>query len=245
MNISVIIDSLRSRFADLVDRRKKVVVCGYPRSGNTWTTRLVAEALSAPVGGFYRDYAGNYRRREVAIEGIERANKHNIVLYKSHHDAQFFERKDISVIFVVRDPRDVALSAMSYFYGTKDPVALEQVFDVMSGAKVSGKPWFGNWNQYITEWLNRDPLILRYEDLICDPEAELSRAFKVLELEYSHSGVVSAIENNSSGNRLAQGDSHVVVAKAERYRSELSDSQLEACGQLFGNTLETLGYSRT
>ena len=35
--------------------KNKVIITGYPKSGNTWLTRLIAEALDSPVIGFYNE----------------------------------------------------------------------------------------------------------------------------------------------------------------------------------------------
>lgn len=44
---------------------QEVLVVGYPKSGNTWLTRLVAELISCPVKRFF----GQPGNPEIAIEG--------------------------------------------------------------------------------------------------------------------------------------------------------------------------------
>jgi hypothetical protein len=48
---------------------KNIIVIGYPKSGCTWATRLVAELVGCPVAGFWQS-----RRKEIAIEGEERVS---------------------------------------------------------------------------------------------------------------------------------------------------------------------------
>lgn len=89
----------------------KIIVVGYPKSGNTWITRLTAELVDCPVEGFlYEDY------EEMAIEGSDRQSDFRV--YKSHH--QYHELKDkdqknAKIIYVLRDPRDITLSGRQYF----------------------------------------------------------------------------------------------------------------------------------
>jgi hypothetical protein len=45
-----------------------VIIVGYPKSGNTWVTRLVAELIGCPVVGFL-DYDD---QPEIAREGLNR-----------------------------------------------------------------------------------------------------------------------------------------------------------------------------
>ena len=47
---------------------KNIIVAGYPKSGCTWATRLLAELVGCPVAGFW-----NSDKDEIAIEGEERA----------------------------------------------------------------------------------------------------------------------------------------------------------------------------
>ena len=43
---------------------KNIIVVGYPKSGCTWATRLVAELVGCPVGGFWQS-----DKKEIAVEG--------------------------------------------------------------------------------------------------------------------------------------------------------------------------------
>lgn len=90
---------------------EKIIVVGYPKSGNTWITRLTGSLVDCPVEGFLY---GNHK--EIASEGKNRESEYRI--YKSHH--QFFElsKEDIKsskIIYVIRDPRDVAISGRHFF----------------------------------------------------------------------------------------------------------------------------------
>ncbi len=62
-----------------MDEKKKVIIVGYPKSGNTWITRLTAELLNCPVKGFLYEKDNN----EIAIEGLNRTSIYEC--YKSHH----------------------------------------------------------------------------------------------------------------------------------------------------------------
>lgn len=88
-----------------------IIIVGYPNSGNTWVTRLVAELVGCPVVGFLGS-----DHNEIAIEGLQR--KLPFQCFKSHH--QLHELRDIKtntkiIIYVVREPRDICISGSKYF----------------------------------------------------------------------------------------------------------------------------------
>ncbi|MEM6350188.1 MAG: sulfotransferase domain-containing protein [Cyanobacteria bacterium P01_D01_bin.14] len=101
-------------------RKRSVIIAGYPKSGNTWITRLTAELLQCPVSGFWRD---SRDRQEIACEGENRIS--TFECYKSHHPLRVFKgrlkkAKDFHVIHVVRDPRDISVSGSNFFLLEKD-----------------------------------------------------------------------------------------------------------------------------
>ncbi|MEP3300408.1 MAG: hypothetical protein ABJO05_00390, partial [Roseibium sp.] len=79
-----------------------IVVVGYPKSGNTWLTRLIADTLNCPSKG----YAGIANNHDIALEGEDRTS--NRFLLKSHHVHATWDRvrhPRVKMISIVRDPR--------------------------------------------------------------------------------------------------------------------------------------------
>lgn len=85
----------------------EVIVTSYPRSGNTWTHRMLSSALQAPL-------QNNPKDRFTFFGGQK--NFGNIVIRKKHEATW---DKPGNVLFLYRDPRDVAVSRM-YFNGGND-----------------------------------------------------------------------------------------------------------------------------
>jgi hypothetical protein len=102
------------RGAAMPDRTAKmdIIVSGFPKSGNTWVTRLVAELVGCPVMGFWGS-----DHTEIACEGFDRQSKFRC--FKSHTSPEQLasdkSATDAKTIFVVRDPRDIAISGTGYF----------------------------------------------------------------------------------------------------------------------------------
>ena len=88
-----------------------IIISGYPKSGNTWTTRLIAQCLNSPVIGYF-----NYAEvPEIAIEGLDRTGKFKV--YKSHDLKSNILKINpaATIITIRRDPRETLASAYRYF----------------------------------------------------------------------------------------------------------------------------------
>ncbi|NEQ45238.1 MAG: sulfotransferase domain-containing protein [Leptolyngbya sp. SIOISBB] len=100
--------------------KSRVIICGYPKSGNTWLTRLTAEIINCPVVGFWCEPFN----KEEAIEGSDRES--NYECFKGHHSIEqlkhtlnVYGNGTEKIIYIYRDPRAVVLSAYHYFSWVK------------------------------------------------------------------------------------------------------------------------------
>ena len=202
---------------------RNIIVVGYPKSGCTWATRLVAELVGCPVAGFWKS-----DKKEIAVEGEDRISEFRC--YKAHHPlaelgASAHELAS-SVIYVLRDPRDIALSAANHFQferypalhalfrrlprgeklyrHTLYPLLVRQDYRLarMTEALLCGSAevhktvrlsWEEHWRPYEQAGL---PMV-RYEDLLASPEVESRRILQHLGLERSSRAIAAAIENQS------------------------------------------------
>ena len=203
-----------------------VVVAGYPKSGTTWVVQLVAELIGGPVVGFWES-----GHDEIAREGLERSSEFRC--FKSHHQLGELRSaqclRDTALIYVIRDPRDVAISAAHYFRVTRWP-SLAGVFcptlkrlyrsvatkvapasmgyrvDRMVDAVLYGSKHIHHWMR--VPWkAHYEPFVagkrfwLRYEDLLADPERQCARILSYLEYDRSRREIRAAVENQSFGRR--------------------------------------------
>lgn len=202
---------------------KNIIVSGYPKSGNTWATRLIAELVSCPVAGFW-----HREQYEIAREGVDR--KSDFRCFKSHHQLHELGIDNIShehfIIYVIRDPRDVAISGANYFEFVRFKLIAdlfkktsvgewlyfkiinkflcpegfrisEMINAVLHGSKdVHG--WCRvSWKTHYKAYMEGGYLFLRYEDLLIAPENECKRVLSYLGLDRSDSQIKAVIENQS------------------------------------------------
>lgn len=148
-----------------------ILLASYPQAGDVWTQFLIAN-LIAPhaepcvnnVHKFVLDFDLSVRR------DFDRAPRPRFI--KSHSS---FDPRYRRVVYLVRDPRDVA-----------DPFSTDD---------------FGSWGENAGSWLaarSHDPgfFLLRYEDLVADTTRELVRLATFAGLSASPETIANAIRRS-------------------------------------------------
>ena len=233
----------------------KIVITGYPKSGNTWLTRLTAELIQCPVIGFWQ-----YDVDEIAIEGLQRISTYQC--YKSHHDyhelAQGIEKPDY-IICIIRDPKDVAVSAYHFFQHIRKRVfqgnhviarALNKIlynvlyrkkaYDFVIQAILKGDPslhyWCRrSWLDYYATFKNQPVLWISYEALIDNPMEQSKKILHYIGLERNEVEIKSAIDNQSIHQKKKNtSNPQNILRKGVKgeWKKELSDNQIKAFNEM-------------
>lgn len=143
-----------------MNARQDIYVIGYPRSGNVWCSRLLGDLLNSPV-------QARAPKHSIADEGFSRSGKYII---RQEHLSHGKYQGEQPVVLVVRDPRDVAVSAWKYW---KRPSLINTIHLMGNGGWPL--PHGGGWSEFYRWWLdNRNYLtVVSYEDLLANPKIEL------------------------------------------------------------------------
>jgi len=215
--------------------QETVYVVGYPKSGCTWLTRLVAELLGCPVGGFLGQTGD-----DMAAEGHDRVSPYRVL--RAHHqwaDLAPHLPPTSKVIYVVRDPRDATISGAHYFKFERSRV-LGKMFghlllsrqryfrliyprlspesyciERMSHAVLFGdsrvSPWVSlPWRDHVMAYRRPEVLMVRYEDLLASAESQCRRILQHVGLTRDADFIAEAVERQSFKNKkrafAEQGD---------------------------------------
>jgi hypothetical protein len=231
----------------------------YPKSGNTWVRFLLANLLhpKARVGfdniNLLLPAPGVSSKR--FLRNLPRPR-----ILKSHEPFDVRFRK---VIYLVRDPRDVAVS--EYHFDLKkryiDPtLSLEDFVKRFIAGQTAG---YGSWWEHAAGWIaarhgNPNFLLVRYEDLLTDSVAETARIAEFLNIDADQERLNAAVERSSAdrmrklekqqadhwtGTRNTRQDIPFVrAATSGGWKETLSLQSAEEIEVAWGSLLNFLGY---
>lgn len=179
-----------------------VWIASYPKSGNTWIRFMLYSAIYGPptcsgdVPAKIPDL-----HRQLPFEKPESGP----IYIKSHFqltDKHPQINDTHKAIHIIRNPRDVMLSAINYLVLTnKGPKEFAKEQFVKSFLKIGGdrhwkKMGFGTWASHAQTWRSttKFPVLpMRYEDLKADPRAELVRMLAFLEVSRTDEQIDQAV----------------------------------------------------
>lgn len=238
------------------------MVVSYPRSGNTWTRFLIANLLHpdkqvsfANIEELVPDTSA------ISSRGLKRIPRPRMI--KTH---EYFDHRYPRVIYIVRDPRDVALSYYNFqrkYRHIHDQYPLDRyVHDFVTG-KLNSTTW-GTWAENVGSWIStRGPrrgfLLLRYEDMLRDTNYELTRIADFLAITHKAEILERAIANSSADrmrgmekreeNQWVATKKHrrdipfVGAAKAGGWQTTMAASSIAEIETAWGEIMISLGYS--
>jgi hypothetical protein len=171
----------------------------YPKSGNTWVRFLLANLIHPnETVGF-----ANINRLLPAPGVLSKRFLKSLPrprILKSHEP---FDARFRKVIYLVRDPRDVAVS--EYHFDLKKryiaaDMTLEQFIKPFLAGETSS---YGSWWEHVASWVgtrhgNPRFLLARYEDLLADPIGETAKIAEFLGIAADTERIKSAVERSSA-----------------------------------------------
>lgn len=231
----------------------------YPKSGNTWARFLIANLVhteeKVDFSNVNRVIPGPDVTRNRDLNRIPRPR-----IIKSH---QYFDPRYQRVIYLVRDPRDVAVSQYHFQRKRKlipDHYPLPEFVRRFVGGETCS---YASWGEHVASWLATRYglpgfLLLRYEDMLSDTKQELSKVASFLGLDVTPELISQAVARSSVDQMrelekaqaqlfaitkdTRQDIPFVRAAKAGGWRSALPEACALQIEQAWGPVIRWLGY---
>lgn len=158
-------------------------IASYPKSGNTWVRFLLANAVLGGVGG-----SEDIERVIPDLERVAQADpllrSLPRIMAKTHttFDRQRCRELTERSVYIVRHPKDVALSNLNYRNLLSRRGTEQSEREYLRGFIADGgdATWahfgFGTLAEHVESWLDRHPhplLLVKYEQMRADPAAAL------------------------------------------------------------------------
>lgn len=240
-----------------------VLLVSFPKSGNTWARFLIANLVypNEQIGfaNIERKIPGIYSNSQAAMLQMPRPR-----ILKSH---EAFDPRYKKVIYIVRDPRDTAVS--SYYFDLKrriirDGYPIDQYVTRFIDGEFTGTA--GSWGENVASWLvtrrfSNGLLLLRYEDMLEDPVRELAKIATFLGLNGGLEDLARAVRLSSAdrmrkiekqqadqwkNNRGRRQDIPFVrAATSGKWKAELPQRSVAEIELAWGNLMQFLGYELT
>jgi len=174
-----------------------VMLVGYPKSGNTWLNFLLASLISPAVEDVDFLSIEDIVSDIYFNDGLSLRSRLRPRLFKSHEPYNQHYKK---VIYIVRDPRSVAVS---YYYHHIKLKIFDESYSLDSFVKdfIFGKlDSFGTWGNHVDGWLPRlgqsNMKLVKYEDLKSTPMDILSDLTDLLSMTFGEKKDASMIQQS-------------------------------------------------
>jgi muconolactone delta-isomerase len=232
-------------------RASDVFFASYPRSGSTWLRFLLFGSLVGEPSGF--------SSVNLAIPDVK-VHKHGLPLMpgggrliKTH---EVFHPEYRKAVYLVRDPRDVALS--EYAYQTSLGLVTAELDNYLRMFVTQAVNPFASWRAHVDSWLSAplgqgQLLIVRFEDLRADPFKIVVQIVEFLGLTPDEVRIRAAIANNTvermrakekeTPQRASARGRFIRSGSAGGWRGVLTPAQVQLFRQHTGDSLSRLGYS--
>lgn len=230
---------------------ESVALVSYPKSGNTWLRSLLACLIS---------------KKDLSLKEIEDVvpdiykkrlnwlNNKKPKIFKSH---EVYHPNYKKVIYITRDPRDVAVSYFSYQKSVgqiKSDMSMDDYVDLyLSGLHST----YGCWSNHVASWYvsnSKNVKIISYENLKENPFETLKSICKFLDLDAPADEIENVLNNNtlvkmknkSDGwnEGIKHGDTKQFFRSGKKngYLKELTEEQITKINNKMSLSMKLLGY---
>jgi hypothetical protein len=262
-------------------------LASYPKSGNTWARLLLSayhhdgpanindaigtgdanrvmyqSACVRPITMLSR--SEQVLLRPAALLNMLYMNQHRPLVTKTHFaNCELFGVRMVppamtqGAVYLVRDPRDVAVS-LSKHYGKTIDEAIDMMADEQRhiGGDDEITHMLSTWSNHVKSWGSGEPevTLVKYEDMIADTADALERMLLTFGINPDAARIERAVaaceldrlksQEDARGFKEASKKADRFFGDGEGWREVLSDEQLRRVQKDHGKMMVEIGYKR-
>ena len=246
---------------DLTVLPEDTFIVSYFRSGSTWSRFLIGNLIheheAITFTNMQRLVPFIYNQPDRILRRLPR-------VLKSH---ECFDPRYPRVIYIVRDPRDVAVSFYAYNIKVRvipEGYSMEEfVARWMRANVVDYADRVGNWQDHVLSWIRLRQgrpgfVLVRYEDLLADPAKMLLQLAPFVGIVPTPERIERAVQLSSVSHMQSleekqaqewittkgtrQDIPFIRAAKAGEWRRKLPPGAVQMLEDAWGTTIKELGY---
>ena len=173
------------------------------------------------------------------------AAQHGPFVLKTHasypHVADAVANPGVRTVFIHRDPRDAVLSALDH--GARSRATGEWTYAECVDVATT-LPLVQKWCADAATWLGApDVLCLRYEDLVGNPQAEVSRLAAFLGVPDPGKAAAAVIVQERAERQ--RGRNQFNKGAVCRWPEEMTPAQRDECERVLAPAIRVMGYDIT
>jgi len=228
-----------------------VFFASYPRSGSTWLRFLLFDSLVGEPSAFntVNQAIPDVKLHKEGMTLLPGGGR----LIKTH---EVYHPEYCRAVYLVRDPRDVALS--EYAYQTALGLVDDDLDHYLPKFLMHGVNPFASWREHVDSWMTaplgpEQLLIVRFEDLRADAFQTLVQIVEFLGLTPDQGKIRAAIANNTvekmkakekeSPQRASKRGQFIRSGSSGGWRKNMTAAQAALFGEHVSEAMERLGYA--
>ena len=230
------------------DRKPKLILASFPRSGNTFLRNILLDVFDVYSWNNIIVYnealkgqeklAEKKKNQAIGAAAEKKLKKLNAQLaypvIKTHELPRNILplcSRDVKIIYLVRDGRD-ALVSMAHHRKDIIKPGSDFISNLKEALWAPMGSYFGGWGKNVSAWTKIADLVIHFEKLVENPEKEILRIQKLLDLPDAK------LENIPTFSSQREGGSHFGGTKRKR----LSEKEKDKFNQQFFRSGKSGGW---
>src|SRR5947209_7155167 len=231
-------------------RANDVFFASYPRSGSTWLRFVLYESIVGQSSGFgnVNESIPDVKEHKTGLPLMPNGGR----LIKSH---EVYHPEYRKAVYLVRDPRDVALS--EYAYQTALGLVDQPLDEYLRVFLTKGVNPFASWSAHVNSWVSaplsaENLLVVKFEDLRRDTVTGISEIIRFFGITPNDAQIRQAVANNSvermkakekeTPQRASKKGQFIRSGSVGGWRGKMTEAQVAIVREHAEALLNRLGY---